>query len=227
MAIILNIETATENCSVCLSDNEKLIFEKSELNTQRHSEIITIWINEVLAESGISYNQLDAVSISEGPGSYTSLRVGTSAAKAICYAFDLPLISVNTLKSLISREKEINSERYYFFPMIDARRMEVYASLYDNKLNALFDNKPVILDEVDLSEFISDDEFIILSGNGSEKAKQVFTNKKFIFSDKTCKAENLIFESNFKFHQSKFEDIAYFSPNYIKPPNITIPGVKH
>lgn len=227
MAFILNIETATENCSVCLSENEKLIIEKSELNTQRHSEIITIWINEVLKESGISFNQLDAVSISEGPGSYTSLRVGTSAAKAVCYAHDLPLISVNTLKSLISKDFEVSAESYYFFPMIDARRMEVYASLYDNKLNTVFDNKPVILDEFDISEFISNEDYIIMSGNGSEKAKQIFTNGNYIFSEKFCKAENLIFESNFKFHQKQFEDIAYFSPNYIKPPNITIPGVKH
>lgn len=227
MAFILNIETATENCSVCLSENDKLIFEKSEFNTQRHSEIITIWINEVLAESGISFNQLDAVSISEGPGSYTSLRVGTSAAKAICYALDLPLISVNTLKSLISNEIDIPLEKYYFFPMIDARRMEVYASLYDNKLNSLFDNKPVILDNFNLIDFISKDDFIILSGNGSEKAKQIFTNNNYIFSKKICQAKNLVFESNIKFQQKQFEDIAYFSPNYIKPPNITISGVKH
>jgi tRNA threonylcarbamoyladenosine biosynthesis protein TsaB len=227
MAFILNIETATENCSVCLSENDKLIFEKSEINTQRHSEIITIWINEVLAESGISYNQLDAVSISEGPGSYTSLRVGTSAAKAICYAHDLPLISVNTLKSLISNEILVPLEKYYFFPMIDARRMEVYASLYDNKLNTIFDNKPIILDDFDLSEFISNEDIIVLSGNGSEKAKLIFSDKNYIFSGKICQAENLIFESNFKFQQKQFEDIAYFSPNYIKPANITIPVVKH
>jgi tRNA threonylcarbamoyladenosine biosynthesis protein TsaB len=226
MPYLLHIESATENCSIALSEGEKLIKVLSENNTQRHSEIITLLIEEVLSSSGIGYKDLNAVSLSEGPGSYTSLRVGTSAAKAICYAMSIPLISINTLTSLALDIYQKNRDNCFYFPMIDARRMEVYGALYDKDMTPVFENRPVILTEFDINHFINIDSKVFLTGNGADKAMQVFKNPKISNTNRYCKAENLIFPAFFKWKNNDFSDVAYFSPNYIKPPNITLPKPK-
>jgi tRNA threonylcarbamoyladenosine biosynthesis protein TsaB len=221
MAFILHIESATENCSVALSKDGVILSIINENNTLRHSEIITLLINKALDKSGIKYKDLSAVSISEGPGSYTSLRVGTSAAKAICYAWNLPLISVNTLYSLGYRTYLSESEKDFFFPVIDARRLEVYGSLFDSRMNTIFENLPIILDEFDIYKYLEKNALVCLSGNGADKTKEFYKESSFINTNIKCSSENLILPAFLKFKNKVFEDTAYFSPNYIKPPNIT------
>ena len=129
MAIILNIETSTKNCSVSIADSGKIIaFKELNNGNYSHAEVLHPFIIEVLKEANLSANQIDAVAVSKGPGSYTGLRIGISAAKGLCFAFDKPLISIDTLTSL---SHSISIEDGIIVPMLDARRMEVYASLFD------------------------------------------------------------------------------------------------
>lgn len=226
MPLLLHIESATENCSIALSENDRLIASETENQTLRHSEIITILINKVLARAEINYRDLSAVSVSEGPGSYTSLRVGVSAAKAICYALDIPLIGVNTLYSLAESIKGNKISGHYYFSLIDARRMEVYASLFNSNMSPLFENKPLILDQFDILDYIPGHSLVFMAGNGSEKAISTLTGAEYINTKIKCHSENLISSAYVKYIDNDFSDIAYFSPNYIKPPNITMPKYK-
>ena len=221
MSYLLHIETATNICSVAISENDKLKAISEEADMMRHSEIITLLIDKVFKKADITVEDLAAVSLSEGPGSYTSLRVGMSAAKAICFAMDIPLISVNTLHSLYLASKRETTSALYC-PMIDARRMEVYASLYGAN-EGIFDNTPIILEEDTFEQYLSGYEKIVFSGNGSDKAKKLYQTSKYVFSEIKCSAENLIKPAYEKFQNKEFVDLAYFSPNYIKPPNITTP----
>ena len=226
MAYILHIESATDVCSVAVSDDETLLAINEETNSLKHSEIITLQIKEVMDRANLKFEELSAVSLSEGPGSYTSLRVGMSAAKAICYGNDIPLISVNTLRSLAYASCKEKNERHLLCAMIDARRMEVYASLFTTSMKELISNIPVILDENTFSEYYNNGYKIIFSGNGAEKSKELFKHLNSEYTNIVCSAKNLINIAQNKFKNKLFEDIAYFSPNYIKPPNITKPNVK-
>ena len=225
MSYILHIETATDVCSVAVSEDDKLISFTEEKNSLKHSEIITLQIKDAIGNAGIKQNDLSAVSLSEGPGSYTSLRVGMSAAKAICFAMDIPLIGINTLESLYVASAQNNDNYLLYCPMIDARRMEVYASLYNNK-ESIFENKPLILEEDSFDKYITGNSQIVFSGNGSHKAQSLYKSEKFIFTNIICSAENLIKPAYKKYQQKDFVHVAYFSPNYIKPPNITTPKFK-
>ena len=132
MALILLIETATKSCSVSLSSENKIIACKEEVNKQySHAEKLTIFITELFKTQDFSIKDLDAIAVSKGPGSYTGLRIGISTAKGLCYALDIPLISVSTLKAMAFRMAQ-KEESYLYCPMIDARRMEVYNAFYNN-----------------------------------------------------------------------------------------------
>lgn len=226
MNYFLHIETATDVCSVAISRGTEMLVLEEEKNSLKHSEIITIQIKKVIEAAGISLKDLSAVSLSKGPGSYTSLRVGMSAAKAICFAHDIPLIGVNTLESLAFPDILSYDSSDLICSMIDARRMEVYASLYTTDANSIFDNKPVILNKNTFDYYIEKGHEIIISGNGAIKSKELFESEKIRYSNIVCSAKNLINLTIKKFDNKDFEDLAYFSPNYIKPPNITTPKVK-
>lgn len=226
MDYFLHIESATDVCSVAISKGSSLIELNEESNSLKHSEIITLQIKDVLDKANIQIKDLAAVSLSEGPGSYTSLRVGMSAAKAVCYGNDIPLISINTLQSLAHVSNPKRGSKYLLCSMIDARRMEVYSSLFHPTMEPIFENKPVILDENTFSEYFEKGYTIIFSGNGAEKTKELFQHRKCEYSNLLCSAENLISIAKNKFENNLFEDIAYFSPNYVKPPNITKPKPK-
>lgn len=226
MKYFLHIETATDVCSVAISRGTELLVLEEEKNSLKHSEIITIQIKKVIDSAGISIKDLSAVSLSSGPGSYTSLRVGMSAAKAICFAHDIPLIGINTLESLALGDTLSEKGNILLCPMIDARRMEVYASLYTLDGNPIFDNKPTILNKNTFDNYIDKGHEIIISGNGANKSKELFESEKIKYSNIVCSAKNLINFTVKKFKNKDFEDLAYFSPNYIKPPNITTPKVK-
>jgi len=226
MSYILHIETATNVCSVAVSKDDELLVLVEEKDSLKHAEIITLQIKEAMNKAELKFSNLSAVSLSEGPGSYTSLRVGMSAAKAICYGNDLPLISINTLESLALASKDHFKGKYILCPMIDARRMEVYISIFNQSMELILDNKPLILEDDSFDKYVKEGYKIIFSGNGSEKAKSLYKDHSFIFSDITSSAKNQIFLGLKKYNNNLFEDIAYFSPNYIKPPNITTPKIK-
>ena len=213
---ILNIETATKNCSVALAKNGETILckEISELGYS-HAEKLHVFIEEICNESSIQLKDLQAIAVSKGPGSYTGLRIGVSAAKGFCYALDIPLISVDTLAVLASQAVSIAKENDLIVPMIDARRMEVYSSIFNNKLEKTREIEAQIIDK---NSFASIENTIYFVGDSSEKAKAVLTKSNFIFLDEIVypSAKDMSAISFQKFLNKDFEDVAYFEPFYLK-----------
>lgn len=213
MALILNIETATKNCSVSLSNEGKTIVCK-EIAAQNfsHAEKLHLFIAEVLAENNLVFSDLSAVAVSQGPGSYTGLRIGVSSAKGFCYALNIPLIAVDTLQLLA---KQIQIEKGIILPMIDARRMEVFTAFYDKNFNQIRNVQAEIIDENSYAEI---DETLHLVGDGTEKFKNTLTNDKFIFHSNVIypSAKEMSALSYEKFQNHDFVDVAYFEPFYLK-----------
>lgn len=213
MALILNIETATKNCSVSLSNEGKTIVCK-EIAAQNfsHAEKLHLFIAEVLAENNLVFSDLSAVAVSQGPGSYTGLRIGVSSAKGFCYALNIPLIAVDTLQLLA---KQIQIEKGIILPMIDARRMEVFTAFYDKNFNQIRNVQAEIIDENSYAEI---DETLHLVGDGTEKFKNTLTNDKFIFHSNVIypSANEMSALSYEKFQNQDFVDVAYFEPFYLK-----------
>ncbi len=225
MPILLNIETATEISSVCLSKGDQILSLQESRVSMSHSEVTTLLIDACLKETGIAFQEINGVTISKGPGSYTALRVGSSVAKGICYALDKPLIAIDTLETLAWASKQIKQGDYYC-PMIDARRKEVYMSFYNNKFTCLKVPQPLILDETTFSSEIASGKTIVFSGNGSSKFKDMNDRENFVFSEVFCSATHLVPLAVKSFEKKQFESLAYFEPIYLKPPNITIPKKK-
>lgn len=213
MALILNIETATKNCSVSLSNEGKTMVckEIAEQNFS-HAEKLHLFIAEVLAENNLVFSDLSAVAVSQGPGSYTGLRIGVSSAKGFCYALNIPLIAVDTLQLLA---KQIQIEKGIILPMIDARRMEVFTAFYDKNFNQIRNVQAEIIDENSYAEI---DEILHLVGDGTEKFKTTLTNDKFVFHSNVIypSAKEMSALSYEKFQNHDFVDVAYFEPFYLK-----------
>ena len=234
MAVILNIETSTEVCSVALAKDGLLLFEKESREGLSHSELLTVFIQELFAENNFDIKNIDAVAVSKGPGSYTGLRIGVSVAKGLCYALDIPLISVGSLDAMSdfvvkNRQNfvaESGEEVLLFCPMIDARRMEVYMALYNSCGETI---QPVTAQIIDENSFT--DEFwkhkILFFGNGAEKCKTQLTHPNALFGGplKTS-ARFMLFLAEEKYNKMKFEDVAYFEPFYLKDFVATIPKNK-
>ncbi len=213
MVYILNIETATKNCSVSLSENGKTVAIK-ELSEEQfnHAEKLHLFVKDVLAEINLSLKQLSAIAVSKGPGSYTGLRIGVSAAKGLCYALNLPLISVDTLAVLAEK---LSVASGIIVPMIDARRMEVFTKIFDKDHLSLSNAEALIVDE---NAFADIKEDIHLVGDGALKCKSVLTDSKFIFHDEVVypSANEMSRISYKKYVENIFEDVAYFEPYYLK-----------
>ena len=210
---ILNIETSTKNCSVSLANNGKTILckELSEAGFS-HAEKLHVFIEEILFECKITFEDLSAIAVSKGPGSYTGLRIGVSAAKGLCFALDIPLISVDTLEVLA---RQLAVENGLIVPMIDARRMEAYSAIFDKDYHKIRSVEAQILDEYSFSEF---NETIYFIGDCNEKARTVLTKSNFVFVDnKFYPSSNEMSLLSFeKFQNQEFEDLAYFEPFYLK-----------
>lgn len=220
---ILNLETSTRNCSVALAKNGETIIckEIAEIGFS-HAEKLHVFIEEIIKEANINFSDLKAIAVSKGPGSYTGLRIGVSAAKGLCFALDIPLISVDTLKVLAS---QVAIENGVIIPMIDARRMEVYSAIFDHQYNKIRAIEAQILDENSFSEI---DEKIYIIGDSSEKAKTILTHKNISYLDEiqfpsANQMSKLSFE---KFQNNDFEDVAYFEPFYLKDFLFTTPKAK-
>ncbi len=210
---ILNIETSTKNCSVSLSKQGKTVILKEEAEQNfTHSEKLHLFIDEILKEVSVSYKQLSAVALSKGPGSYTGLRIGTSTAKGLCFALDIPLIAIDSLTILA---QQVQLKNGLIIPMIDARRMEVYTAVFDENHNKKSEIQALVIDENSFSD-ISEKVYFI--GDGASKCKSILTQENFIFLDDIIypSAQEMAILSFKKFQAKEFEDIAYFEPFYLK-----------
>jgi len=222
LAIILNIETATKNCSVSISKDGNLIAFK-ELNDDNysHGENLHVFIDDSLKEANISLSDIDAVAVSKGPGSYTGLRIGVSAAKGLCFSLDKPLISVNTLTSLARSIQVKNNER--IIPLLDARRMEVYSAVLDNEYNQIRETQAEVIDAHSFNEYLTQGKVYFL-GDGAEKCKEIIKHENAIFLDGYFPSAKQMTTVSFeKQQQNDFEDVAYFEPFYLKDFLVTPP----
>ena len=213
MTYILNIETATKNCSVSLAKDGQTILVKeiAELGYS-HAEKLHVFIEEILKETNVNIQELKAVAVSKGPGSYTGLRIGVSTAKGLCYALGIPLISVDTLQVLA---KKVSVNDGLIVPMIDARRMEVYSAIFDKNHQKIKEVQAEILTEESYDEITEKVYFI---GDCQEKCQTVLTKPNFVFLSKIIfpSANEMSSLSYEKYMNNDFEDVAYFEPFYLK-----------
>ncbi|WP_375238441.1 tRNA (adenosine(37)-N6)-threonylcarbamoyltransferase complex dimerization subunit type 1 TsaB [Aurantibacter sp.] len=214
MAYILSIETSTTNCSVSLSKNgETLLLKENYGNGYSHAERLHLYIEEVLEQASIGKSELNAIAVGKGPGSYTGLRIGVSAAKGLCYALNIPLISISTLESLAH---QVKIDSGLIVPMLDARRMEVYSAVYSFELKEKREVKAQVLDQ---NSFLNElqNQKVVFIGNGVEKMKTLLKSKNAIFIDDKLPSANQMSSLAYKKFASKmFEDVAYFEPYYLK-----------
>jgi len=189
LAFILNIETATTNCSVSLSKNgETIVLKEDNDKSYSHAERLHVYIDEVLKEANIKPNELDAISVSKGPGSYTGLRIGVSAAKGLCFALDKPLISIPTLGALAH---QVYIDDGVIVSMLDARRLEVYSAIYDSNYNEIRETQAQILDETSFSDYLGHQKVYFI-GNGVEKTKTLINHPNaFFVEDKLPSANDM------------------------------------
>lgn len=230
MGLILSIETATSVCSVAIGRDGELLALKEIHEGFSHAEKLTRCIETVCEEASVLLADLDAVAVSSGPGSYTGLRIGVSTAKGLCFALDLPLISVPTLygiafglrKKLVKENANVLStkeskRKIYLIPMIDARRMEVYTSLYDIHLNVLSATHAEIIDEASFSELRADGH-VFFAGDGAVKLDQIFgdSEKVSIHADVLPSAAFFVAEAERKLVNGETENTSIFEPFYLK-----------
>ena len=227
---ILLLETATDVCSVAIAAGGEIVAWREQANCPSHIAVITLMIEACCLEAGIALNQLDAVAVSKGPGSYTSLRTGASVAKGLCYALDIPLVAVDTLEALAwgSRPADVLSD-ILLLPMLDARRDEIWVAAYDGEIQCLVPAAPLILTADALENYIDNLskgrtwERIIMSGNGLSKLIfEYITNNTDICNIKQSSASFLLEIAQKRLNNKQIEDISLFEPFYMKPPNITI-----
>lgn len=215
---ILNIETATKNCSVSIAENGKtIICNQIAEEGYSHAERLHVFIEESIAAAGITFKDLVAVAVSQGPGSYTGLRIGVSAAKGLCYALEIPLIAVDTLQALAA---QATIENGLIVPMLDARRMEVYSAIFSNKLEV---KRAILAEVITEDSFQEYDETLYFVGDCADKCKEVLTQSNFVFLEeiKYPSANEMSALSYAKFLKNDFADVAYFEPYYLKDFMIT------
>lgn len=223
MAFILHIETATDICAVALGESGQLLQLEEAAGPYQHAAQLTLLVQSAFAKANREMSELDAVAVSSGPGSYTSLRVGTATAKGICYALNKPLIAVNTLQSLALACLKQEREEGLYYPMIDARRMEVYTAAFDATNEQLTEASPVIVEEHTFDKQIAKGIPIILCGNGAAKCQKVLPREGIQYSNVICSAAHLLPLALLAYEREDFEEVAYYDPFYLKPPNITTP----
>ena len=224
--MILCLETATPVCSVALNDGCCTLALRESEGNNVHSEKITRFIQEVMETTGLETNKLDAVAVSRGPGSYTGLRIGVSTAKGMAYSLGIPVITVSTLESIAQGAKHQARDNCDIVPMIDARRMEVFAARYDSDMNLLNEVAAVIVDENAYSELLQKKE-VLFCGNGMPKCKELlsqFPNARF--ADFTLSAQYMLPTALKKWEAKDFADTAYFEPFYLKEYVAGKPNVK-
>lgn len=231
--MILSLETATNVCSVALSDKGSLLAQKESSIDKSHATLLTVFIDEILSEAKLEVKDLDAVAVSKGPGSYTGLRIGVSTAKGLCYGAEIPLIGIDTLKSMYFHFLDKHKTAYndnladtLFCPMIDARRMEVYSSLYDSKGKQLSEIKAEVIDSESYKDILKKKK-IVFFGNGADKLSDTIVDKNAIFHKGfELSAAGMLIPAEKSLKEGKYENTAYFEPFYLKDFVATIPKKK-
>jgi len=226
MSIILSIETATSVCSVALHAKGRMLGLQTLMLEKSHSTHLTVMIQQLMDNCKISARELDAVAVSEGPGSYTGLRIGVSTAKGLCYALGIPLIGVNTLEAMAYQMEGVPTEADYFCPMIDARRMEVYCMIVDSGMEVIKDSWAEVVDSDSFERWTSIGK-VLFFGNGSGKCRQELTGVNCMFLEGLePSASTLGTLATKKLDKEQFEDMAYFEPFYLKEYRTTVPKPK-
>lgn len=216
---ILNIDTSSEVCSVSLSREMEVLGCKENKEKNSHSSQIALLTNQLLKENNLQANQLSAIAINKGPGSYTGLRIGTAFAKGLCYALNIPLIAIDGLKILAQDFliKHNNEDVDFICPMLDARRMEVYTAIFDKNLTQILPTQPMVLNNESFDDYKN--KRIVFVGNGCSKFKFLIsqTEHSFMFFTNIYPNSLAIAKLSYKyFLQEMFEDIVYFEPQYLK-----------
>ncbi len=215
MAYILNLETATTNCSVSIGkDGQQITLREQNSPNYSHSEQLHIFIREALEEVSLSLGDLDAIAVSKGPGSYTGLRIGVSAAKGLCFSLDLPLIAVPTLESMA--HQPLSKEVDIIIPALDARRMEVYAAVFNKEFQELRETRAEIVDENSFGDYREMGQVCIV-GSGAAKCQELLQHPNFCFDTAVVpSAREMCALSFLKYDWKDFENVAYFEPYYLK-----------
>ena len=223
MAYILHIETSSKQCSVALAYKGKTLTSRV-LNSESfsHNEKLHLFISEVLEEANLKTKQLDAISVSKGPGSYTGLRIGVAAAKGFCFALDIPLIALNSLEILVQGVTQAEVE--LIIPMMDARRMEVYTAIFDGNKNWINQTSALVLSQNSFKEIVKDKTVLFL-GNGINKFQELIPeiNLTHSFENNYPNAIDMVKLTWEKYNSEDFESLAYFEPFYLKDFQTTMP----
>lgn len=220
MALIINIDTATNLASVCISENENSIAYCENNQQKEHASFVHAAINSILKEAGKELQQIDAFAVTSGPGSYTGLRVGLATAKGFCFALNKPLITVNTLQVMVQAaimEKQLlrNDINMLYCPMIDARRMEVYTAIYTREMELRLQPTAIVLEPSTFDTWMNNCP-VLFFGSGSAKLKPLIWNKNAFFADVKFNAKHLALLAAEAFSKKKFADVAYAEPDYVK-----------
>ena len=212
--LILSIETSTTNCSVSLSKNGKTIALKEDYSDNfSHAERLHVYIKTLLEENNLEPQQLNAIAVSKGPGSYTGLRIGVSAAKGLCFSLNKPLISISTLESLAH---QVNASRGFIIPMLDARRMEVYSAVFNIELQQIRNIQAEIIDADSFNQYL-EKGMVSFIGTGVEKTQKTIFHENAVFIEcKLPSANEMSQLAYYKYKKNDIEDVAYFEPYYLK-----------
>lgn len=229
MAVILCIETSTEVCSVALSADGKLLVEREDKSGKNHATLLTRFVEEVMAEKKFQFSQLDAIAVSGGPGSYTGLRIGVSTAKGLCYASGKQMLAIPSLEAMAhylingKAVEGIDKEKALFCPMIDARRMEVYAAIYNFRMERVREIQADIIDHLSFADFLQNQK-VLFFGNGADKCRTTIQHPNALFIDHiSTAARYMAGPAEAAFRAGNFVDVAYYEPFYLKDFVATIP----
>ena len=211
MSKIVLIETSTALCSVALAENGTVTAYRESSAAKAHASLTAVFVQEILSERGLTLACCDAVCVSKGPGSYTGLRVGVSTAKGLCFGSGKPLLAVGTLDTLVAQAE---GDYRFIIPMIDARRMEVYSSVFENGVQ-ITETEPVIVDENSFAEYLEQGPCLFI-GDGAGKCADVIKHPNAHFCQCNPKASAMLSPAMKAYNEKRFEDVAYFEPFYLK-----------
>lgn len=213
MSLILNIDSSVELASLCLAKDGIAINTVSNEKLKDHAAWMHPAINELLRKENLTLKDVDAVAVSIGPGSYTGLRVALASAKGLCYAMNIPLITIGTLEIMAHAVKDLATD--LICPMIDARRMEVFTAVYDKNVNPVISPQPMIIDENSFASLLPYRK-MLFCGNGVTKLQAIISNSNALFSNHIVDATGMAYLSYQQFCKKEFADLAYVEPLYIK-----------
>ena len=223
MERILLIETSTALCSTALAENGVITSYRESSAPKAHASLTAVFIQEMLAERGITLDDCNAICVSKGPGSYTGLRVGVSTAKGLCFGSGKPLLAVGTLDTLVAQadaelltvNPDLTGNLRFIIPMIDARRMEVYSAVFSPDGTQITETTPVIVDENSFAEYLEQGPVLFI-GDGAGKCADVIKHPNAHFCQCHPKASSMLSPAIAAYKEKRFEDVAYFEPFYLK-----------